>query len=212
MGDPQVLTDGQVKAIEALGAKYPGHYMAKFCVDPRRWDLEAEKLADHLDINCETLEILDIGCGFGYFVNVLYGRGCIGLGVDVADYAILEACGILNAPMLAVSVRAMTRLSLPHHTIDDRTFDLITMFGCTLRHGHPATSKDYWGWDDYRFFFADVLSRLRPGGRFVIRPNVMKSPPPEHADLLDVPALDELIGDFAKIVSHSKGQIILIPR
>jgi SAM-dependent methyltransferase len=186
-----MITDDQVKAIEALAEKYPGHYMAKFFTYPRLWDREAEKLADHLDVNCERLDVLDIGCGFGYFVNVCFDRGCNAWGLDVFDKAIGEAAEILRVKVVFDGIEADRRLP----GIAGGLFDIITMFGCSLRHGHPATSKDYWGWDEYRFFFTDIATRLRPGGRFVIRPNVMTGEWAGAANLHDHGKLRGVLAD-----------------
>ncbi len=200
-----MITDEQVEAIEALGAKYPGHYMAKFSVDPRRWDREAERLWEALASTDPVDRVLDIGCGFGYFLNVA-GVCCVDAwGLDVPDDAIIEAVDIIEAKVVYENMEAERYLPSACRGL----YDLITMFGCTLRHGHPATSKDYWGWPEYRFFFEDVLSRLRDGGRFVIRPNVMEEPEPHHANLLDPIARYNAIGDIARIDGRQEGQVTL---
>jgi SAM-dependent methyltransferase len=190
-----MITDDQVKAIEALGAKYPGHYMAKFCVDPRRWDREAEELAAKPFNDDSVCSSLDIGCGFGYFVNACDLFGDSAWGLDIGDPLIIEASGILRAKVAFGVVKAYVELPW----MGRGTFDIITMFGCTLRHGHPATSKDYWGWDEYRFLFADVLGRLNPGGQFVIRPHVMGDEYGSAANLLACDTFTDKIGDLAEI-------------
>jgi SAM-dependent methyltransferase len=190
-----MITDHQVAAIEAFGEKYPGHYMEKFFVDPRKWDREAEAIVDDLDIGVDMLDVLDIGCGFGYLVNAWTGRGCNAWGLDVGESCILEAVSKLKIPFKPFMIRAYEPMSQWFRG----PYDLITMFGCTLRHGHPATSKDYWGWPAYRFFFEDVLSRLRPSGRFVIRPNVMGDEYGSAANLLARDTFLDKIGDLADI-------------
>lgn len=201
-----MITDEQVAAIEALGAKYPGHYMAKFCVDPRQWDREATAIWEQIGSYTLSERMLDLGCGFGYFANVINYPAADVTGLDLPEPIIAEAAAILQVPFVPHVVSDLDMV--PSEC--GGPYDLITMFGCTLRHGHPATSKDYWGWDEYRFFFADVATRIRPGGRFVIRPNVMIDESPTVANLLDHGALRRAVGDGWKRVVIRGREIILM--
>lgn len=177
-----MITDEQVVAIEALGQKYPGHPMAKFCVDPMRWDREAEAIADELDLGIEMLNVLDIGCGFGYFVNVCSGRGCIAYGLDVPDSCIVAATAALLVPVVWHTVRH----NEPLPGLCDGPYDLITMFGVNLR-----SELQYWVADDYAWLTRYICRRIMSGGRFVVHPNLPHT--------WDVDCWIELIGDIATV-------------
>jgi hypothetical protein len=55
---------------------------------------------------------------------------------------------------------------------DLRCFDLITMFGVNLR----LPDGRHWTWSEWEPFGRDLLSRLVPGGRLVLRPNIQTGP------------------------------------
>lgn len=189
-----MITQEQCEAIEALGYKYPVHPMAKFCVDPMRWDRQAEAIADKLDLSIEMLRVLDIGCGLGYFINACFGHGCLAHGIDIADPCMEAAALALRAPVVRHAIAPFKPLP-----VGCQGYDLITMFGVNLRDGDLCSPGDYWGWQKYRFFFVDVLSRLGAGGQFVIRPNVTGDQCSSIADLLARDTFTAKMGDLAEI-------------
>lgn len=195
-----MITDDQVKAIEALGAKYPGHPMAKFCVDPMRWDREFMSIYSHINNGAMSTRTLDIGCGFGYLTLWSMATGGTSYAIDIAEPIIVEATSILNVKLITHQVTAYERL--PYGGRNERlsgSLNLVTMCGCNLRHGHPASLGGYWGWDEYRFLIEDVVRRLHPTGRFVIRPNVMGDEHAGEANLLARDTFTDKIGDIAGI-------------
>jgi SAM-dependent methyltransferase len=160
-----MITDEQARQIAALESKYPGHPMAKFCRHPRAWYAEAEQIARDMglhELKLPRIDILDIGCGFGYFLKVCahYGHGV--LGCDLPDDMIMKAQAILKVPAVGEEVKPLQGL---HPTA--WKFDLITTFGVNFR-WNPQT---YWGVSEYIFLANDLRSRLRPSGRWVLRPN-----------------------------------------
>lgn len=158
-----MITQKQIAAIEALHD--PDHYMAKFCVNPHAWYDEAMKIAAGIGLaDGKILSVLDIGCGFGYFVKACEDLGHVAQGIDMRDPMIENAAltlGITYTPLFIEPGGALPA--------SFTGYDLVTMFGVNLRHGLP--DPEYWGDSFYRQLAADIRPRLNPGGRWVLRPN-----------------------------------------
>ncbi len=65
-------------------------------------------------------DVLDLGCGYGYFLYACRDAGYRVHGVDVSDWAADYACGKLNLPVKVGSVR--------REMFPSRIFDVITMW------------------------------------------------------------------------------------
>ena len=114
------------------------------------------------DLNLHRLppqEILDIGCGGGFFLFVARALGHHGLGLDMGDIPVFD--GLVD--LLGVN-RTIYKVAMFEPLPDfGRKFDLITAFA-TAFHG---SREDGWRWSEteWDFFLADLKSRLTPGGR-----------------------------------------------
>ena len=201
-----MLTRLKQRRLLILGFQNESHYMRKFCDNVHHWRREAGRLARKLiDKDTRQLRILDIGCGFGFFLDACLDMGHDVTGIDMPDAVIDSAAGILDVPYLPLHIQAC--LPLPTTLVD---FDLVTMFGVMFRHGSAYASHDYWGWPEYTFLARDVCSRLKPGGRWVLRPNSQSDLPDGAADLSNRAAWQNAIGDFAT-PRFEPGQITVIP-
>lgn len=173
-----MLTPEQVEKIEALYED--GHYMAKFCKNPKTWYYEACQIACDLGLRGGGVlrkKILDIGCGFGYFAKACQDLGHDVVGLDVPDKTIDTAMKVLGMPYFSHEIVAYN--PLPESLVG---FDLITTFGVNFRH----SETDYWEAVDYQSLAFDIRSRLKYGGRWVLRPNQTSSKASPIAHLMDV--------------------------
>jgi len=117
------------------------------------------------DLNLHRLppqEILDIGCGGGFFLYVAKALGHHGLGLDVDDFPffndLVDLLGVERTVYKVAGLEALPEFG--------RQFDLITAFA-TAFHG---SREDEWRWTEkeWDFFLADLKTRLRPGGRIFL--------------------------------------------
>jgi len=179
-----MLSDNEIAAIEALKVGNEDNPMAKFCVDPRPWYLLARAIAVDLGLaRCKALRIVDLGCGFGYFVRACSDMGHDTMGLDLPDPPMIERANeILGNRFISGRLRSIFKIP-----IDIQNVDIFTMFGVNLRHRDGS----YWKAQQYSYLTSDVCDRLKPGGRFIIRPNLPYK--------WDITEWKKRIADFAKV-------------
>lgn len=113
----------------------------------------------------QPLEILDLGCGGGFFLFVTQSLGHHSLGLDVGGIPLFERLvELLGVHRIIHEIRNQTKL--PEL---GRKFDLITAFATAFHGGR----EDTWRWDeqDWNFFLSDLKQRLNPGGRIFFELN-----------------------------------------
>ena len=114
------------------------------------------------DLNLHRLppqEILDIGCGGGFFLFVAQARGHHGLGLDVGGIPVFDdLVDLLGINRIEYKVTNFEML--PDF---GRKFDLITAFATAFHGGREDSWR--WGEAEWDFFLADLERRLKPGGR-----------------------------------------------
>ena len=102
-------------------------------------------------------QILDLGCGAGFFLFLAKQFGHHGLGLDVGDYPISnELIELFGVERLAWRIRAGE--PLPDL---GRQFDLITAFSSAF--GRSEDESRGWTVEEWKFFLDD-LDRHRAGG------------------------------------------------
>ncbi|MEO8438765.1 MAG: class I SAM-dependent methyltransferase [Spartobacteria bacterium] len=117
------------------------------------------------DLNLHRLppqQILDIGCGGGYFLFVAQELGHQGLGLDVGGIPVFEdLVTLLQISRVEYKINAFE--ALPDF---GRKFDLITAFATAFHGGQ----EDSWRWSDeeWDFFLSDLKRNLAPGGRITL--------------------------------------------
>lgn len=110
-------------------------------------------------------QILDLGCGAGFFLFLAKqsGHSCVGL--DVGDFPLsnelIELFGIYK---LTWRIRAFE--ALPDF---GRQFDLITAFSAAFNRNSDETRG--WTADEWEFFLNDLNQRLKPGGEILLEIN-----------------------------------------
>ena len=149
---------------ESLPANTPAlwrHY-SKYLDLEKRLRLNIRRAQD-LDLQrLPPQEILDIGCGGGFFLFVVKSLGHRGLGLDVSGIPVFDRLvDLLGVDRLIYKVIAF-------ETLPDfgRKFDLITAFA-TAFHG---SREDKWRWDEaeWDFFLIDLEDHLKPHGRIFL--------------------------------------------
>lgn len=135
------------------------------------------------DLNLQRLppqEILDIGCGGGFFLFVAQALGHHGLGFDVAGIPVFD--GLVE--LLGVdrrNYRISAFESLPGF---GRKFDLITAFATAFHGGREDSWR--WGPEEWDFFISDLERHLQPGGRIFFELNAAYDGKYFTPDILEV--------------------------
>lgn len=186
-----MITVEQERQLAELWATSVGHYMHKFAMTPRQWYAEAMKIAKRIGLDKgPPLKILDIGTGFGYFQLACQELGHDTTGLDIPDDAVWRATDILGVLCVLHMIQAYD--PLPEILSG---YDLIATFGVNFR----RDDETYWGPDEYTFFAADIRKRLRPGGRWILRPNQTDEPDSPIALLMDPAWWREVAGHRATV-------------
>ena len=104
-------------------------------------------------------QILDLGCGAGFFLFIAKQLGHAGLGVDVGHH---EVCNEL-LDLFGVERQIWLIQALEPLPDFGRKFDLITAFSTAF---HRSSDKSVaWGTDEWNFFLDDLFNRqLKAGG------------------------------------------------
>ena len=137
--------------------------------DWKKYTPNAIKWAERLGLHkCTGKKILDVGCGFGYFVRVCRTMGHDAMGLDFDDPLYNEVWELLDVP--AVHHAITCGVPLPEHLTG---FDFITMFGFGLpRVTEDGSHRSARTWEEYRAPLVDLLGRLNPGGVYFTSINV----------------------------------------
>lgn len=125
----------------------------------------------------KSRQILDLGCGAGFFLFALRLCGHDGIGIDREE----NADGFdVEGPDVFNEIRNIQQVNYLHHTIkstnpvppDLGKFDLITGFDCWFD-GEYSAGRTYtpWGSDQWRQFLIQISCCLRPGGRLHLEVN-----------------------------------------
>lgn len=171
-----ILPPEKVAALEAL--RDNGHPLEKFSHNPQGWVDEAEKIAVGFGLHQgPPLRILDIGCGYGYFLWVCEQYRHQTFGVDVSCDLLWQATAILARRFCGLEIQ-------PGSGWPDRmrAYDVVTTFGVNFR---MENSQVYWGEMHYRWLATTIRIHLLPGGRWVLRPNQTDDQTSPIADLMD---------------------------
>lgn len=102
--------------------------------------------------------VLDLGCGFGYFLLACRLLGHTAVGLDLPRPGLLEVADLLGVHLVLCRIEAYRPLpSLP-----GEPFDLVTAFGIVFNnHNRP----DLWDVAEWRFLIDDLARHVRPGAR-----------------------------------------------
>ena len=110
-------------------------------------------------------QILDLGCGAGFFLFVAKHYGHAGLGLDVDDFAVSnELIGLFGIERVKWRIRALQ--PLPNF---GRQFNLITGFSTAFNRSEGESRG--WSADEWSFFLDELNQRLEPYGEIFFEIN-----------------------------------------
>ena len=113
-------------------------------------------------------DILDLGCGGGFFLFIARHFGHTGLGLDIDEFPLFrELTELLEVPRVVWTIA-------PFQPLPDfgRRFDLITAF--STRFNRDREDRHVWGVKEWNFFLDDLAARLKPGGQVFFEINAGK--------------------------------------
>ena len=134
------------------------HY-AKYLELEKYLQLNIRRVQD-LDLHrSDPKEILDIGCGGGFFLYVAQDQGHRGLGFDTGGIPVFdELVDLLGVERVLYRIEAFA--PMPDF---GRKFDLITAFSTAFHGGKDNSWR--WGGKEWEFLVNDLESHLKPGGQ-----------------------------------------------
>ena len=110
-------------------------------------------------------QILDLGCGAGFFLFLAKQSGHSCVGVDVGDYPLSnELIQLFGIDRLTWRIRAFE--PLPDL---GRQFDLITAFSAAFNRNAEETRG--WSPDEWEFFLNDLNGHLKSDGQILLEIN-----------------------------------------
>ena len=161
----KLLQDVDLTRLEALRRKYKhgpdkNPSWLKF-LDWKRYGQDAIEWVGRVGLDrraCRSLNVLDVGCGLGWFVLAANRCGHAAIGLDIRDPFYTEAQDILGISVIRHGIVAGEPIP-----VDDFEFDVITMFGFGLPRQYPDGPSAV-GWGPYSQMVRELLRHLRPGG------------------------------------------------
>jgi SAM-dependent methyltransferase len=109
-------------------------------------------------------QILDLGCGAGYFLHIAQLLGHSGVGLD------MDRLPMFREVTRLLGVRRVVQRIRPFHPLPNfgKKFDVITAFMiCFNNHKMPGL----WGVPEWEFFLNDLAKYLKPRGRIWLELN-----------------------------------------
>ncbi len=146
--------------LREIQARYPASPQnATKYTDIRHWLKLNIARAQDLKLNqSPSQEILDLGCGGGFFVFICRALGHRALGLDKEGFPVFrELVDLLGIERKMWEIEAFQ--PLPPF---DRQFDWITGFSTAFNRN---ADHSIWGPEEWSFFLQDLTKHLRPGGQ-----------------------------------------------
>jgi SAM-dependent methyltransferase len=146
-----------VKALEAMREKIGNHQHRKY-LDRYEHSLvrNAERVYKLELDKSKGQRILDVGCGFGYF---MYGARHLGhqpVGLDVPDPYVSEVSKLLKLETVFHRIEPFQ----PLPALPGGPFNLVTAFATSFDNaGHPGQ----WGVKEWTYFLKDLRRFMAPG-------------------------------------------------
>ena len=164
-----LLTQIDIQELGRIAQTYAGGEQSIWTkyLDTRKWLTRSAQQVRKLGLVLTPPgDVLDLGCGAGYFLFVLKQLGSRVLGVDLDHDPIFnEMIRLLAIERIGFAITSRVRLP----ELGSRKFDLITAWAvCFNNYDHEET---VWGPQDWDFLLDDLSERLTPDGRIVFSLN-----------------------------------------
>jgi SAM-dependent methyltransferase len=154
----------ELRAIQQRYASSPLNY-AKYADVPRWLRRHVAKVQDLRLHRSPPKQILDLGCGGGFFLFICQQYGHSVTGLDLDEFPLLqELTTLLRVPRINWRIEPFQ--ALPPF---EKPFDLITAF--STRFNRDQEDRFVWGIKEWGFFLDDLASRLAPGGQLFFEIN-----------------------------------------
>lgn len=167
----------RIRARYAEAGERPDVFWTKY-LDVNKWLTLNIRYANEYGLVARPpRDVLDLGCGGGYFLVVCRQLGARVVGLDLnKDLVLNEMIAAFGLQRVVWHIRAF--VTLPKFR---QKFDLITAFMICFNF---PTNRPAWGVAEWDFFLNDLIPRLRPGGRVILGLN---------RDLVDGTLYDETL-------------------
>jgi SAM-dependent methyltransferase len=153
---------------------------AKYLDVPKYLPLNIRRVQDLNLQSTPPLDILDIGCGAGYFLFVAQAQGHKGLGLDVAGIPVFDTMvDLFGVRRIIYTIKAFE----PLPDLGSK-FDLITGFSTSF-HGKREHSW-CWGAKEWDFFITDLKRHLKREARIFFGLNPIDGDTYYTREILDV--------------------------
>ena len=164
---PEELMRGvDLSRLMKLPEKYPhlGAMSALKWCDWRQYAGHALGNAQRLGLlDCEPKRILDIGCGFGYFIRAcnLHGHDATGV-----DWPARPAAECYQEAVQIMGVNVHWHVITVQHILPSELseYDLITVHSLGLPAGPSEGKDEKRPWWRYAAMIEEVITRMKPGG------------------------------------------------
>ena len=158
----------RLREIQRRYASSPENY-AKYA-DVERWLKRHIKKVQDLDLHrSPPKEILDLGCGGGFFLFIAKQFGHSVTGLDIDEFPLLgELLELFAVPRKVWAIKPLA--PLPDF---GRKFDWITAF--STRFNRDAEDRHVWGVKEWEFFLDDLTRHLQPDGKVFLEINSGKT-------------------------------------
>jgi SAM-dependent methyltransferase len=184
---------------EKLRERYPyrpGSAAINRFEDAAYWiEINAERAQDLWLDRSPPLQILDLGCGAGYFLYICKFFGHNARGLDTDEEPLFRATiALLNVPRVVGRIQRQQLLPDLGHK-----FDLVTAHRICFNRLGRARDGDWneWTTDDWQFFINDLRNRfLNPGGRILLDFN----PRPDRSSFFTPELRAFFLGQGARIL------------
>jgi SAM-dependent methyltransferase len=155
------IDQDRLRAIQTRYASSQEHY-SKYIDVARYLRLNIERVQDLKLHRTAPQDVLDLGCGGGFFLFILkqFGHRCLGLDTDSFPL-FRELTELFGVPRKIWTIRAFE--PLPDF---GRHFDWITAFSPAFQ--GIQTQSWRWGVAEWKFFLDDLTKHSKAGGRIFL--------------------------------------------
>jgi SAM-dependent methyltransferase len=145
------------KALTTLRSRFDGHPYTKFYDYKDKYLLKSAKQITRLGLHkSKGLRILDLGCGFGYFIYAAEHLGHQTMGLDLDDPLMNEVAAVLGLKTVKHGIAAFQ----PLPKIPGGPFDLVTAFKIVFNRDNL---QGLWASREWCYFLKDVSRFMAPG-------------------------------------------------